>query len=731
MSEVAENVDTGFMDKKIDLNGTDVSDIILFNPEEDVNLPYVNLRTKKRGETYDAVAEDRRYIVAKWNYSYYGYTINGFYITEDKADDRLIIVEAKLEWVEKTLKWVESGRGYIDKNGTVYKGTLQKICSIYDTTIREKFVDICGQSVPWTELYSMCPSGAMETMFSYFDGPLNICEKGKDIMTEANISFALCVDVCLAIRVLMNNGYRNTITKFELFHGGIRIYEKGMCRYVKKEYDAFPELPEEAEKKLQRHFNKVIIQRLAESKWNCRHNNIARDICILQKHDGKLYQRVYRESVVLNVPIEKSKIMLFEVRRIEICPGNLYLRSLIGAIPIWSEDLTGTILEHGKDIIQNVIKEYDSLVETESDNLYERLDDYISDTYRIPVQISFNPADFVVFTSLIMYDAVAEKIMKFNPLFLSWLVGTVFYIKDNDVELAIKNEFGETDRAASELHKIMKVPKGLLKTVCELEYIPNQENLVKLMKFVFGGTKTANDYFMRMQKDDFVKLAEYLGNCKHGIRNAEIMHVFVTVYGPNNWKNFISWVKENAEVKSIFEVDMYLEYMNRIEVINRVDTDAAKKAEWKLVGDALQKAYESIEPAYMVAMDSSVYAEMAKKFTERQKLWSWYNFQKGSYFVTHPEKPSDMIKEGLSLHNCVKTYIEEVADGETMIFFIRKTDKPFKPFFTVEVFANEIRQCLGDSNCSIYDEDESLKDFLQDFCEEKKIEYFDGAEPLA
>ena len=75
---------------------------------------------------------------------------------------------------------------------------------------------------------------------------------------------------------------------------------------------------------------------------------------------------------------------------------------------------------------------------------------------------------------------------------------------------------------------------------------------------------------------------------------------------------------------------------------------------------------------------------------------------KGKGLILIVPKSGDEIRaEGEVLHHCVGGYVSKVARGETNIFFIRKTDKPNEPYFTMEWKNNTVVQCRGLRNCDM------------------------------
>ena len=66
--------------------------------------------------------------------------------------------------------------------------------------------------------------------------------------------------------------------------------------------------------------------------------------------------------------------------------------------------------------------------------------------------------------------------------------------------------------------------------------------------------------------------------------------------------------------------------------------------------------------------------------------------------IVCPSTPEDLVQEGKNLHHCVGSYAERVAKGQCLILFLRHTDEPEKPFYTIEVRGDQVQQVHGDHN---------------------------------
>ena len=60
-------------------------------------------------------------------------------------------------------------------------------------------------------------------------------------------------------------------------------------------------------------------------------------------------------------------------------------------------------------------------------------------------------------------------------------------------------------------------------------------------------------------------------------------------------------------------------------------------------------------------------------------------FEYGNYTVVLPTKGQDLVKEGSEMHHCVGGYVDRVANGETLIVFIRHKDNPNKCYITAQI----------------------------------------------
>lgn len=84
------------------------------------------------------------------------------------------------------------------------------------------------------------------------------------------------------------------------------------------------------------------------------------------------------------------------------------------------------------------------------------------------------------------------------------------------------------------------------------------------------------------------------------------------------------------------------------------------------------------------------------KFKGQKDRFADYEHTGKKFCMLIPEHPNEIKHEASELHHCVRSYIQPMTEGETLIMFMR--DKKYKkdPLITVEVRNEVVRQAYGD-----------------------------------
>lgn len=118
--------------------------------------------------------------------------------------------------------------------------------------------------------------------------------------------------------------------------------------------------------------------------------------------------------------------------------------------------------------------------------------------------------------------------------------------------------------------------------------------------------------------------------------------------------------------------------------------------------------------------------EYSKKFSEAEQVLKAikekYEYAGEDYFIIVPQRIVDIVAEGNYLHHCAGAtdrYFDRIKQHETYICFLRKTNEPDTPFYTIEVEpGGTIRQHRGylDEEPEI----DKIKPFLREWQKEIK-----------
>lgn len=157
-----------------------------------------------------------------------------------------------------------------------------------------------------------------------------------------------------------------------------------------------------------------------------------------------------------------------------------------------------------------------------------------------------------------------------------------------------------------------------------------------------------------------------------------------------------------------------LDYINTVKLLNM---SSEMRPNFDTIEDIIRMHDDALEAYNMQKSEID-----NKKFEERSAFWEkWKYDENEKYLVIAPTNPADLASEGITLHHCVKTYIQKVVNGETNIMFIREKDKQKTPFFTVEISnKGTIEQIHGFGNRNI-DTEPGLDKFVKEWCLKKKL----------
>lgn len=109
------------------------------------------------------------------------------------------------------------------------------------------------------------------------------------------------------------------------------------------------------------------------------------------------------------------------------------------------------------------------------------------------------------------------------------------------------------------------------------------------------------------------------------------------------------------------------------------------------------------------------YAAIKERSLEYDK---YYGYRDKNFLIRAAQDGLEIVNEGFALCHCVgsRFYLRNVAQGKTVILFLRKCDEPDKSFYTIQMREGRLIQCRTHGNVGV--EGKELKKFLQDWQKE-------------
>ena len=110
------------------------------------------------------------------------------------------------------------------------------------------------------------------------------------------------------------------------------------------------------------------------------------------------------------------------------------------------------------------------------------------------------------------------------------------------------------------------------------------------------------------------------------------------------------------------------------------------------------------------------YAKLSTCLTEEDQE----EFEKDPFVVTAPDTSDDLFRESENMHNCVRIYVDSVAQKRKRIYFLRRKTDPMKSFGTLEVSGDGKSLCQAKAfgNARL---DRRAQKFLVKWCSRKGI----------
>lgn len=168
----------------------------------------------------------------------------------------------------------------------------------------------------------------------------------------------------------------------------------------------------------------------------------------------------------------------------------------------------------------------------------------------------------------------------------------------------------------------------------------------------------------------------------------------------------------NKKKQKLSIANMYSDYLDYIRSCEKIKYDLSNNTILLFPKD-FKKAHDE---TYKLSIEKD-YEKYSTKLEQRynQELKE-YEFEYKDLCIKVPRKTFDLIDESNQLKHCVRSYLKQMAEGKTIILFIRKKSELEKSYYTLEIYENKIKQVRGLNNCST---NKKIEEFLEKFKEAK------------
>lgn len=78
-----------------------------------------------------------------------------------------------------------------------------------------------------------------------------------------------------------------------------------------------------------------------------------------------------------------------------------------------------------------------------------------------------------------------------------------------------------------------------------------------------------------------------------------------------------------------------------------------------------------------------------------EKVNALFGYENDRFLIRAPKHSKEIKYEGATLRHCVGSYVKDMAKLKTFILFLRDKKDVNKPFYSVEIMGNMVRQCQG------------------------------------
>lgn len=173
---------------------------------------------------------------------------------------------------------------------------------------------------------------------------------------------------------------------------------------------------------------------------------------------------------------------------------------------------------------------------------------------------------------------------------------------------------------------------------------------------------------------------------------------------------YLQTVYDNQCIHKNEALTLWVDYLRMAQLlkIDLKDKNRKYPGSLKKEHDVATFAYKAVQ----IELDKEKFAAQAKEN-------SMYEYSYKDLVVVVPKTPQDIVEEATRQKNCLRSYVERVKNGETVVVFIRRKIMPDATYVTAEVHNGRLVQLKG--YCNSNPRNKELVEFVQHWAKAKSI----------
>lgn len=207
------------------------------------------------------------------------------------------------------------------------------------------------------------------------------------------------------------------------------------------------------------------------------------------------------------------------------------------------------------------------------------------------------------------------------------------------------------------------------------------------------------------------------GERKEHLYDAETMHELVEIIKEYKLPVMrFMWYINMINTMEYIDFDQFMEIYPMYLLQECADHDGKKSKMWKFPNN-LWTHYMRQRTKNSRERELDNFNPDAEDIEEQALL----EYENDEFCIKVPRGPEDIREEADVLDHCAATaYLNHVANGRTAIVFMRRKERPDRPFVTIEIRNNRVRQCQGDRDHRRVNDHE--KEFIREWALAKDID---------